>query len=88
METLLGFVFNKCCIAYIAAVTIGFLFRIGIVSPLVSSAEDSKKRTIYEIGVVIILTLFWSFGSENESPPNVIVFISLTISILGMFLIG
>ncbi|WP_294241416.1 hypothetical protein [Pseudobutyrivibrio sp.] len=86
METLLGFVSNKYCIAYIVVVTIGFLFRIGIVSPLVSSAEDSKKRTIREIGIVLILTLFWSLGSENESTQNVMAFLSLTVFYLGYVL--
>lgn len=86
MESILGIEFNKWIIVYIVAVVLGFLFRVGIVSPLVSSAEDSKKRTFRQIIVVIILTVFWSVASEEIVTKNIMAGIALTIFYIGYVL--
>lgn len=83
---ILGFEISNWVIAYIVAVVVGFLIRVGIVSPLVSSSEDSKKKTIFQIGVVAILTVFWGVASEDVVTKNIMAGITLTVFYIGYVL--
>lgn len=67
---IIGIEFSNWIILYILAVIVGFFIRIAIVSPLVSSAKDSEKRTIRQIIVLVILTILWGAASNGVATKN------------------
>lgn len=64
--SILNFEIKDWMIIYAVSVAIGLFVRISIVSPLVAVFEDTRKKTLIQIGVVVFITLLWNMASRND----------------------
>lgn len=64
--SIFNFEIKDWMILYVAFVAIGFFVRVNIVIPLVASFEDTRKKTLIQIGVVVVITLLWNMASRND----------------------
>ena len=64
--SIFNFEIKDWMIWYVAFVAIGFFVRVNIVIPLVASFEDTRKKTLIQIGVVVVITLLWNMASRND----------------------
>ena len=64
--SIFNFEIKDWMILYVAFVAMGLFVRVNIVSPLVASFEDTRKKTLIQIGVVVVITLLWNMASRND----------------------
>lgn len=83
---MMSFHLSKMMIIYILFVTIGFIVRIGIISPIVMDAKHCIKKSCFLIVIVTIITLLWNLASKNIVSQNVWAVVILTFCYVAYIL--